>query len=63
MIPLMMDKDYKPQGWRESLAQSVACDTAVRPDRSGTNAHAATRSGSDAGHEDVVSILGSREGW
>ncbi len=29
MIPLMMQQDYKPNGWRKSQQQALCCDFAV----------------------------------
>ena len=59
MIPLMMQKDYKPQGWRKS---SLIVSCSVRYDRHATDVKALLPSGPDHGHTNVVFFLGCGEG-
>ena len=59
MIPLMMQKDYKPQGWRKSSLKALCLSTY---DRHATDVKALLPSGPDHGHTNVVFVLGCGEG-
>ena len=59
MIPLMMQKDYKPQGWRKSSLKALCLFTY---DRHATDVKALLPSGPDHGHTNVVFVLGCGEG-
>ena len=57
MIPLMMQKDYRPQGWRKSRQQVVrSCDNAVML----LTCDYSAGSGPDHGHANVVCDVGCR---
>ena len=59
MIPLMMQKDYKPQGWRKSSLKALCL---LKCDRHATDVKALLPSGPDHGHKNVVFVLGCGEG-
>ena len=55
MIPLMMQKDYSPKGWREYTALDFAEPPVFMPLTCGNDDD---RSGSDFGHPHVVRNVG-----
>ena len=59
MIPLMMQKDYKPQGWRKSSLKALCLLTY---DLHATDVKALLPSGPDHGDTNVVFVLGCGEG-
>ena len=54
MIPLMMQKDYKPQGWRKPQPHRVACGVSLCCDHHALKTGVPTRSWFDSGHEALV---------
>ena len=63
MIPLMMQKDYKPQGWRKSLVELVPSLAFVSTTPSSYHKHGIIAgSGLDNGHAAVVCDVGRGQG-
>ena len=62
MIPLLMQEDYKPQGWRESQYWCQVLRLLVQRHRQTIDTGYCAGSGPDHGHEAVVCHVGCREG-
>ena len=54
MIPLMMQENYKPQGWRKSLSGCRPCVVFLHQRRHAADMVYFAGSGPDHGHEAVV---------